>query len=154
MRIRNLTEGDLVSLADLYSQFWGERSSSEKMRATFRRLAADPHYIFLGAEHQGHLVGSAMGIVCEELYGDCNPFMVVEDVIVDEHHRRRGIGASLMRELEACAAARRCSYLLFVTESERTVAHRFYESLGYQPDAHKGFKKRLTGGQHGPIAPA
>ncbi len=143
MEIRKLIEDDLVSLAVLYQQFWGEVSSLEKMRTTFQRLKKNPDYIFLVAEKQNRLVGSAMGIICEELYGDCKPFMVVEDVIVDKHHRRLGIASSLMKELERCAAKHNCSYIIFVTESERTEAHRFYESLGYKSDAYKGFKKRL-----------
>ena len=139
-----LTEGDLEALAGLYKQFWGDESSLEKMRATFRRLVANPNYVFLGAKQEGRLVGSVMGIVCEELYGECKPFMVVEDVIVDKSHRRAGIGSVLMRELETCAVERGCGYIIFVTEADRIDAHRFYESLGYQPDAYKGFKKRLA----------
>jgi GNAT superfamily N-acetyltransferase len=144
MEVTNLTEGDLESLAGLYRQFWNEESSLERMRVTFRRLQENPNYILLGAKHEGLLVGTAMGIVCEELYGDCRPFLVIEDVVVDERHRRSGIGASLMRELEKRAVDLDCSYIIFVTEMERTDAHRFYESLGYKSDAYKGFKKRLT----------
>lgn len=147
MEIRKLTEDDLVSLATLYKQFWGEESSLEKMRETYQRLKKNPKYIILAADQQNRLVGSAMGIICEELYGDCKPFMVVEDVIVDKHQRRLGIASSLMRELERCAAENNCSYIIFVTESERTEAHRFYESLGYKSDAYKGFKKRLKNSQ-------
>ena len=84
-----------------------------------------------------------MGIVCEELYGECLPFMVVEDVIVDADRRREGIGSALMCELERRAVESNCGYIIFVTESERTDAHRFYESLGYKPDAYRGFEKRL-----------
>ena len=138
-----MTEDDLVSLAELYKQFWGEESSLEKMRATFQRLKKNSNYILLVADQQNNLVGSVMGIFCEELYGACEPFMVVEDVIVDRHQRRIGIASSLMRELECCAARRNCNYIIFVTESERKEAHRFYESLGYKSDAYKGFKKRL-----------
>ena len=147
MEIRKLIEDDLVSLAVLYKQFWGEVSSLEKIRATFQRLKRNPNYIFLVAEQQNRLVGSAMGIICEELYGDCKPFMVVEDVIVDRHQRCLGIASSLMRELERCATKHNCSYIIFVTESERTEAHRFYESLGYKSNAYKGFKKRLKKSQ-------
>jgi ribosomal protein S18 acetylase RimI-like enzyme len=143
MEIRNLTEHDLADLAVLYEQFWGETSSLEKMRVTFQTLKKNPNYIFLAAEKRGRLVGSVMGIVCEELYGNCQPFMVVEDVIVDKNHRRLGIASSLMRSLERRAAENNCGYIIFVTESERTDAHRFYESLGYKSDAYKGFKKRL-----------
>lgn len=143
MEIRNLTEQDLEALASLYRQFWAEESSQAKMLSTFRRLAMNPSYIFLGATEQGALVGSAMGIVCEELYGDCQPFMVVEDVVVDQGCRRNGIGTAMMRELERRAIECGCGYILFVTESERTDAGQFYASLGYDPSAHKGFKKRL-----------
>lgn len=144
MEIRKLTENDLEGLAALYKQFWGESSSLEKMQATFKRLDKNPNYILLGADQQNHLVGSVMGIICEELYGDCRPFMVVEDVIVDKHQRRLGIGSSLMRQLEGYAVKHNCNYIIFVTESERSEAHRFYESLGYKSDAYKGFKKRLS----------
>jgi ribosomal protein S18 acetylase RimI-like enzyme len=143
IKIRKLTEDDLVSLAELYKQFWDEESSLTKMRATFQRLKGNPNYIFLVAERRGKLAGSAMGIICEELYGECRPFMVVEDVIVDEHQRRSGIATSLMNELEKTADRLKCSYIIFVTEAERTDAHIFYESLGYKSDAYKGFKKRL-----------
>jgi len=144
MQIDRLSEADLEPLAALYKQFWGEESSLDKMRATFARLRTDRDYVFLAAKVDGRLVGSVMGIACEELYGQCRPFMVVEDVIVDRAHRRKGIGTALMRELERRAADRGCSYIIFVTESDRVDAVRFYGSLGYSPDAHKGFKKRLV----------
>jgi GNAT superfamily N-acetyltransferase len=143
MEIARLTEHDLRSLAEMFRQFWGEKSSLEKMRVTFSKLATNPAYILLAAKQCDRLVGFAMGIICEELYGECKPFMVVEDVIVDKHQRRLGIASLLMRELERCAAKHNCSYIIFVTESERTEAHRFYESLGYKSAAYKGFKKRL-----------
>ncbi len=143
MKIAELTELDLEGLAKLYKQFWGEESSLEKMLTTFRRLRINPNYIFLVAKLDGCLAGSVMGIVCEELYGECKPFMVVEDVVVDTNHRRQGIGSQLMRELEQCASTRGCAYIIFVTEQDRTTAHRFYESLGYSSDKYKGFKKRL-----------
>jgi GNAT superfamily N-acetyltransferase len=143
VEVRRLVEEDLAGLAGLYKQFWGEDSSPEKMRATFERLKANPNCIFLVAEHEGRMAGSVMGIVCDELYGECRPFMVIEDVIVDEDHRRLGVGSALMRGLERLAAESGCAYIIFVTENERTDAHRFYESLGYKSDAYKGFKKRL-----------
>lgn len=143
MEISELTESDLEPLAGLYKQFWGEASSLEKMQATFRRLSKNPYYIFLGAKQEGDLVGSVMGIVCEELYGECKPFMLIEDVIVDKSQRRKGVGSRLMRELERRAIDHGCAYIIFVTEQNRTGAHRFYRALGYGSDAYKGFKKRF-----------
>jgi len=144
VEIGRLTEDDLPCLAELYREFWGEGSSLELMRVTFRRLATNPNYIFLIAKIDGYVAGSVMGIVCDELYGECKPFMLVEDVIVGKDFRRKGIGTVLMRRLEDHAAERKCNYIIFVTERERTEAHQFYKSLGYELDAYKGFKKRLA----------
>ena len=145
--IIELVESDLESLAGLYKQFWDEESDVEKMRPTFQRLSDNSDYIFLGAKCDDELVGSVMGVVCEELYGQCLPFMVVEDLVVDKNHRRQGVGSTIMRELEQRAINRGCSFILLVTEQNRTTAHRFYESLGYSQDKYKGFKKRLGNGQ-------
>jgi GNAT superfamily N-acetyltransferase len=143
VNIRKLAEDDLAALALLYKQFWGEESSLQKMRSVFQRLSRNPGYIFLVAETEHRVVGSVMGIVCEELYGECKPFMVVEDMIVDQHHRRLGIATLLMEQLEKHACDNRCAYIIFVTESNRADAHQFYQSAGYTVDAYKGFKKRL-----------
>ncbi len=146
VEIVELAEHDLESLAGLYRHFWNEESDVARMRTVFQRLASNPDYIFLGAKLDGELVGSVMGIVCEELYGQCLPFMVIEDVVVDGESRRRGVGSRLMVEMEQRAADRNCQYIIFVTEQERSSAHRFYESLGYSPDKYKGFKKKLGDG--------
>lgn len=141
--VRRLAEEDLPALARLYVQFWNEESSPGRMQETFRRLRDDPDYVFLVAEVDEEIAGSLMGIICEELYGECRPFMVLEDVIVDREFRQQGIGSALMREIEAYAVSRTCNYILFVSERERTDAVPFYRSLGYAPDEYRGFKKRL-----------
>jgi ribosomal protein S18 acetylase RimI-like enzyme len=92
------------------------------------------------------LAGSVMGVICESLYGECKPFMVVEDVIVSRDFRRRGVGTTLMRELEKMATERHCRQTIFITESSRTDAVAFYQSLGYEADRYTGFKKKLGDG--------
>ena len=143
MEIDRLQPEDLGALGELFRQFWGESSSLDKMGATFARLAANPAYHLVAARQDGRLVGFAMGIVCEELYGECRPFMVVEDVVDDRGLRREGAGSALMRELEAIARATDCCQIIFVTEADRTGAQRFYQSLGYAHEPYRGFKKRI-----------
>ena len=143
MNIEQLTKDDLSPLSELFRQFWGENTSLEKMHLTFSRLATDPSYVLLAAKQGTRLVGFAMGIICEELYGDCKPFMVMEDLIVDKNQRRSGIGAALIRELEQFAINHDCCQIIFITEAERTEALKFYGSLGYEFEPYKGFKKRI-----------
>lgn len=143
-KISYIKRNDLEDLAKLYEQFWGDKSNIEKMDKTFSRMEKNGNYILLGLKIDYNLAGSVMGVICEELYGECQPFMVVEDVIVDKNYRRKGVGRMLMQKLEEIARERNCANIIFVTEAEREDAHHFYSSLGYKLEGYKGFKKTLS----------
>lgn len=139
--IRKMLPEDIHELAVLYRDYWGEDSNLEKMRQKYSELETNPDYIFLSAIDDQKLVGSIMGIVCHELYGECDPFLVMEDLIVHKSHRAKGIGTQLLQKLEKIAKEKGCCQIQFITESTRTRSISFYESLGYNPHSHVGFKK-------------
>jgi len=143
MVIRNVEKGDLPQLAALYEQFWGDKSYPDKMAVQLEELNRCGTHIVLGAEEGGKLLGSVMGVVCGELYGDCRPFLVLEDMIVDKSCRRAGVGRALLSELEERAKARGCTQVILVTEKSRTGACAFYESTGFAPNKNAGYKKKL-----------
>jgi len=90
------------------------------MRLTYSKIATNPSYILLAAKKRAKLVGFAMGIICEELYGECKPFMVIEDLIVDKYQRQRrsGLGSALMQKLEKYAISHNCCQIILITESD------------------------------------
>lgn len=141
--IREMTAADMEALSELYTAYWGEKSNVAKMREKFSALAKNPAYIFLCAEVGGVVAGSVTGVVTEDLYGECAPFLVLENMVVAENFRRKGIGRALFSELENRARARGCSQIHLVTERRRVDAHAFYESLGFSPHSHTGFKKKI-----------
>ena len=94
MLIRCLTEEDMPQLSELYRHFWGEASDVEKMKRQFVFLQKKGTHILLGAEENSRLMGSVMGVVCEELYGDCRPFLVLENMIVSPECRQKEWGAA------------------------------------------------------------
>ena len=143
MLIHSLAMDDMEALAGLYYQFWNEASDVQKMKELFAALQSNDAYLFLGAVEEDQLIGSVMGVVCQELYGDCKPFLVVEDMVVDQRHRNKGVGKALFRELEKQATARDCTQVILVTEAGREDACGFYESLGFHPTANKGYKKKI-----------
>lgn len=144
MNIRKMVKEDIPGLALLYKQFWNEDSSIDLMETKFAQLQKNPNYLFLSAIEDNKLVGSVMGIICEELYGDCKPFLVIEDLIVDDNYRKKGIGKALMTEIERHAVAYNCYQILLITENSRIDTIAFYESIGFNPNTHKGFKKSLN----------
>lgn len=143
MIIRDMKIEDIPELAALYKQFWNENSCIKKMQNQFKNLQRKNTHILLSAVEQNHLVGSVMGIICEELYGNCEPFLVIEDMIVDKNERKKGIGKALISELQRLAKERDCTQVILVTEANRLDACRFYESVGFHPSANRGYKKKL-----------
>jgi GNAT superfamily N-acetyltransferase len=144
MQIREMIAEDISQLEQLYRQFWGEESCVEAMNKQFHKLQERDSHIIISAIDNNKLIGSVMGVVCEELYGDCKPFLVLENMIVDKNYRNKGVGKALISELEKMATKRGCTQVIFVTERNRVDAIKFYESVGYSSETHIGFKKKLN----------
>jgi GNAT superfamily N-acetyltransferase len=133
---------DIPELAELYRQYWDEPSEIPKMKEHFQRLLKRDDYIFLSAVEETQLIGTVMGIVCESLYGDCRPYLLIEDLIVDQHHRRKGVASWLLAELENWARKKGCRQALLVSEASREDARCFYLARGFPAD-NIGFKKKF-----------
>lgn len=143
MIIREMVIEDIPQLANLYKQFWNEDSYVDTMYQKYSQYITEGSHILLSAVENNSLIGSVMGVICGELYGDCRPFLVLENMIIDKDHRNRGIGKELIFELEKRATEKNCTQIILVTESDRVDACKFYESVGYNPETHMGFKKKL-----------
>lgn len=137
------TVDDLQSLAQLYEELSGEETDSCKMKENFKFMESNPNYIILTAKEDNLVVGSVMGIICLDLVHKCKPFMVIENVIVKSIWRGRGIGKMLMEEMEKIGRMRDCYYTMLVSGGQRTAAHQFYRTIGYDKDLVQGFKKYL-----------
>lgn len=134
---------DIPQLAQLYKQFWNEESCVESMCKNFEHFHETGSHILISAIENNQLIGSVMGIICGELYGDCKPFMVLENMIVDKDYRNKGVGKALISELEKKASYKNCTQIILITDTDRINAREFYKIVGYNPDSHQGYKKKL-----------
>jgi ribosomal protein S18 acetylase RimI-like enzyme len=101
LEIGKLKKNDLRGLEKVYKEgFEGSTTNFERMLKTFDLIKNNPNYNVLCAKVNGKVVGSIMGVACYELFGKCQPFMVVENVVVLKEYRRKGIAKSLLIELE------------------------------------------------------
>jgi len=90
-----------------------------------KKLERDPD-LFLVAEEEGRLIGTVCG-------GFDGRRGMVYHLAVAESHRRSGIGAQLMDELENRLRLKGClrCYLLVTTDNENAMA--FYRRRGWDP---------------------
>ena len=134
---------DLEKLSLLYEELIGSQSDLVKMQAQFTIMKSNANYRLTGIKVDGELAGSVMGIVCQDLVGDCRPFMVIENVVISHKFRSLGLGRKIMNEMENIAKLADCYYIIFVSSAYRKDAHKFYESLGYKLDEVQGFRKMI-----------
>ena len=143
IEIKRIKRTDLGDLSLLHEELSKRKTNFETMVNNFEWMVNNEHYILLGAKVDGKLIGSLMGIICWDLVGSCQPFMVIENVIVTKRLRGQGVGKKLMNEIEKISKENNCHYVMFVSGAQRKDAHKFYETLGYKPDAVQGYKKYL-----------
>ena len=143
MKIRKMIKEDIPQLEILYRLYWNEKSDIEKMKEKFDEINKREDYILLSAEENNKLTDSVMGIVCQELYGPCKPFLVVENLVVAKDAQRKGVGKALMAEIEKFAKKQDCRQIILVTESDREDALSFYPAIGFPKGTNSGFKKKI-----------
>jgi phosphoglycolate phosphatase len=143
LTVRETKREDLKELSLLFKELMGMECDEEKMNQTFRHIQNDESYILLVAEEESKIVGTLMGIICYDLVGACEPFLVIENVVVKEDQRGKGVGKALLREIEKRAKVEKVNYSMLLSGVNREAAHHFYERNGYKGDVAKGFKKYL-----------
>jgi GNAT superfamily N-acetyltransferase len=142
IEIGSVTPEDLPAISKLHAHFWGETSDVEAMNAALGLLAGDPDHILLAARVGESCVGTATGVVCHGLYGGFDSYLLIEDVVVDPAHRRKGVASALLGELERRALQAGCKQIVLLTEPARSDAVALYRSARYE-DLWTGFKKKL-----------
>lgn len=116
----------------------GDLQLLEKQLDSISKL--EHYYLCLACEGD-EVLGTAMGILCEDICEDCRRFLVIENVYVSEPYRGKGIAKCIFEELERWGKKHNAYYSILVSENKRERAHAFYERAGYKKMG--GFKKML-----------
>jgi ribosomal protein S18 acetylase RimI-like enzyme len=104
-------------------------------------ILKDDNYFLLAARVEDRIAGSLVGIICHDLFGECLPYMIVENVIVTRNLCGQGIGKALMTNIEEIAKIRGCRYITLISSRNKMESWKFYSSIGYISDNFKVFKK-------------
>ncbi len=143
VKVEKIKESELNELSKLYFELGNKESNKYKMKEIFDIINSNPQYYLLGIKNEGILIGTAMVIVCNDLFFNCQPFIVVENVIVSEKHQRKGYGSLLFEEIDRIAKENNCYYIMLLSNKRRQKSHEFYKKMGYKSDDNLAFKKYL-----------
>jgi hypothetical protein len=100
-----------------------------------QKLAQDPEWILV-ATIGSQIVGAVMG-------GFDGHRGWIYSLAVDAAYRRKGIGAGLVRRMEALLRERGCLKLNLQVRSSNSEVAGFYESLGFEVEPNISMGKRL-----------
>lgn len=140
--IRKAEQHDAESLSELFLEFVDSRSNIDQMKRQIEKISKMPNYYIVVASRDGRVIGTAMGIVCYDLVGNCDPFLLIENVVVGELERGSGVGTMLINSMEEFALSHNCNFIILASSENRVRAHIFYEHLGFIGEK-RGFIKTI-----------
>ncbi|UWX56429.1 GNAT family N-acetyltransferase [Maribacter litopenaei] len=121
---KDLTEGLQEQLSKLYVQL-----NAELKQLSLEKILEEDEHIDIAASFQEEeLIGIAMMANYKVISGYKG---MIEDVIVSEAHRGKGIGRKLMEVLLQQAEKRKLDDILLFSGHHRTAAISLYKSLGF-----------------------
>jgi ribosomal protein S18 acetylase RimI-like enzyme len=135
MRIRPYAAGDETAVIALWEACRLTRPWNDPRKDIARKLAVQPELFLVG------VLGEA--IVATAMAGYEGHRGWVNYLAVSPEHRRRGLGKTLMQEVETRLMARGCPKLNVQVRAANAEALQFYRRLGYAQDEAVALGKRL-----------
>jgi len=135
MRIRPYAAGDETAVIELWEKCGLTRPWNDPRKDIARKLAVQPELFLVG------VLGEA--IVATAMAGYEGHRGWVNYLAVSPEHQRRGLGKTLMREVEKRLMERGCPKLNVQVRAANGEALQFYRRLGYAQDEAVALGKRL-----------
>jgi ribosomal protein S18 acetylase RimI-like enzyme len=129
-KISKVTEELFRALQQLIPQL-GAHKVPPTMEELRRLVESDSSILLVAREPDKD--GPIAGILCVAVYRVPTGLRsIIEDVIVDESMRRRGIGEALIRQALDVAREAGADGVSLTSNPQREAANRLYQSMGFQ----------------------
>lgn len=134
---------DLPRLFDLYTQLNPNdaQCQHEEAAAVLERLTRYEGSVVLVGALGDALVTSCTLIVIPNLIRGGKPYALIENVVTDADHRRRGFGRDVLQAAVERAWAEGCYKAMLMTGSKQASTLAFYEATGFE-QSKTGFQVR------------
>ena len=129
--IRPIVTSDKDRWLDLFKQyiiFYKSSLTEEQFELTWDRINSDFNINGLIAESDGQIIGFAHYIFRPTTW-DPNDFCYLEDLFVDPAVRGKGVGYTLIKELENIAVSKGSNRLYWTTAPDNSTARKLYDRV-------------------------
>ncbi len=123
--VRDARIDDTGTIRELYTQLTADVSNVDR---DFALLLEDPNARCLILEERGKPVGMVICYIRPSL--SSGKKMVIEELVIDHRHRRRGLGTLLMHYCIDLAKAEKLDCVELACSLSKPELHRFYERIG------------------------
>ena len=142
--MRPCQSSDFADVNRLLAQLWPDQ---EQGRPALRRvfecaLQSDSQACLCAVDDNDHVVGFVSLTIKNNLWQAAN-LGHIDELVVDQEHRRHGLGTELLNAIIQVAKERSCTRVELDSAFHRKEAHAFYERNGFENRAYL-FSKPLT----------
>ncbi|MFM6190242.1 MAG: N-acetyltransferase family protein [Planktothrix sp.] len=132
LEIKPVTSKDLPILNQLYTEIDGESPLSlPDVEQIFEQIQQYPNYQIYIAWLKGEAVGT-FSLLFIPMILHHSKSALIDAVVVTSTYRHQGIGKAMMQEALKLSRQAGCYKAMLSSNLKRTVAHQFYESLGFK----------------------
>jgi N-acetylglutamate synthase-like GNAT family acetyltransferase len=147
--VREARGADTVAIAARYRSFVSSPHIDVR-EDRLETIASDPNNFLFVCEADEVVCGTALLTLCLDAMFGNQPYGVLENVVVNEAWRGKGIGRRLFEHAEEMCRIRDCSKIMLVSTTTRESAHRFFEKQGFSSASKRGFVKYRSQFRHSP----
>jgi GNAT superfamily N-acetyltransferase len=141
---REARSGDFEAVARLYAQLHPSDPSVNdgSDRRAFTTIVSSELLRLFVLELDGAVVATTYLNVIPNMTRGASPYAVIENVVVEESLRGRGLGQEIMRATLEAAWAAGCYKSMLMTGRKDPLIHSFYESCGFSSTDKSAFVAR------------
>ena len=142
MKIRNTKLEDLDDVFELLNELYENKIEYFEFAKKYKESLENSNFYEIVAIEKNKVVGVLISRVISMLAKKKN-ILFIDDLIVNENCRNKGIGKLLIKTATTYAISRDCGALELTSMIQNINAHRFYENNGFEKRQYK-FKKNLN----------
>lgn len=133
---------DLNAVQFLYSQLYDkEQHPTEQVLIQWEKLLSYDNIHIILTEQNNVPISTCCLTIIPSITHNARPFALVEYVVTDKSHRRKGAGKACLDYAKQLAMQQNCYKIMLITG--RAEAHDFYKACGYSSEGKTAFVQTL-----------